>query len=206
MKKWPLVEFLQVLPTTKEYYQKRKFHCRPVNNPTAMHQSMKITIRSSERSFPTSLTILVDSFVWLCCTRRQKQWKVTRAYQLLTHEILSLWWNMYRGWLLSSGFWESSAVQKYHCFKIICCLPLWQRQQVVPKYWYPSTNHTVSHHRRHNHKILKSERTWGHLRTKCSELAEHLWHILPSVHSKHPTNMIEYLCLSSALLTLTICT
>jgi hypothetical protein len=53
----------------KEHYQKRKFHCRPVDNPTAMHQSMKITIRSSVRSFPTSRTILVDSFVWLCCTR-----------------------------------------------------------------------------------------------------------------------------------------
>jgi hypothetical protein len=56
----------------KEHYQKRKFHCRPVDNPIAMHHSMKITIRSSVRSFPTSRTILVDSFVWLCCTRRHK--------------------------------------------------------------------------------------------------------------------------------------
>jgi hypothetical protein len=62
----------------KEHYQKRKFHCRPVDNPTAMHQSMKITVRSSVRSFPTSRTILVDSFVWLCYTRRHQNCTIIR--------------------------------------------------------------------------------------------------------------------------------
>jgi len=54
-----------------------------VDNPTAMHQTTKITIRNSESSFPTSLTMLVDSFVWVCCTRTEKQWKVKTEYQLL---------------------------------------------------------------------------------------------------------------------------
>jgi len=33
--------------------------------------------------------MLVDSFVWLCCTRRQKQWKVKNEYQLLMDGTLS---------------------------------------------------------------------------------------------------------------------
>jgi len=131
-----------------------------------MHQSMKITIRRSESSFPTSLMMLVDSFVWLCCTRRQKQCKVKTEYGW----DFIWWWNMYWGWSFSSGFWQCVVLYKRTTVseeRAAClddrCNTLFQNIGAHP------LNYTVSHQRRHYHKILKYERNWRHLRTKSSE-------------------------------------
>jgi len=77
---------------------------------------------------------------------------------------------MYSGWLFSSGFWQCVVPYKSTTVSEECAACLHDRYNTLfQNVGAHLLNYTVSYHRRHYHKILKYERNWRHLRTKCSE-------------------------------------